>query len=192
MKTLAQKLGIAEHDSPLLQKARSCGLCGVPKLVGLAISRGCRHYQGGLETMSRTPTPPTDFSDEELAICLLSPALPYDQRTIRVGAQMLGSRGNRPRQLALLARAEQAESVVRYVAAAGQRTEPHEPFWCELLAALPSTADSLAIQAGVLPHPSRFRSETGRTAPSDPVTHGGPQVVWLRPSSSVYLTPPFV
>ena len=193
MKILAQMLGIAERDSPLFQKARGLGLQGAHELVGLAISRGCRHYQGGTEPIPQMPVPSTEFSDEELAICLLSPSLPYDQRTVRVGAQMLGSRDNQPSRLALLAHAEQAEVIVRYIATAGRRTEPHEPFWCELLAVLPpASLDSLTIAAGVLPHPSRFRLETGRTAPSDPMTHGGPQVVWLRPSSSVHLAPPFV
>ena len=183
MKTLAQMLGIAGSDSPLLRKARGLGLQGVPELVGLAIARGCRHYQGGTEPIPQMPVPSIEFSDEELAICLLSPSLPYNQRTVRLGAQLLGSRGNQPSRLALLAQAEHAEEIVRYIATAGRHTEPHEPFWGELLAALPpASPNSPAIAAGVLPHPSRFRLETGRTAPSDPVTHGGPRVVWLRPS----------
>ena len=69
------------------------------------------------------------FSNGELAITLLSPCLPYSLRAVRVGAQMLGSRGNRPKQQALLARQERAESVVRHIATDGQQTEPRESFW---------------------------------------------------------------
>ena len=129
------------------------------------------------------PLPHAAFSDEELAIALLSPCLPYSTRAVRVGAQMLGSRHNQPRRLALLACKERAEEVVRHVAAAGQRTEPHESFWSELLAALPRVSPlHAAFAAGVLPHPSRFRIETGLTDPSDRVTQGGPRTLWLRPS----------
>ena len=49
------------------------------------------------------PPPRAAFSDEELAIALLSPCLPYNLRAVRAGAQMLGSRSNQPRRLALLA-----------------------------------------------------------------------------------------
>lgn len=132
------------------------------------------------------PTAPLSrevFSDEELAISLLSPCLPYSPRTLRVGAQMLGSGGNQARRLALLARKERAEIVVRHIAAAGRQTEPHEPFWDELLAALPpATSLRSVFPTGVLPHPSRFRTETGLTDPSNPKTGGGPKTIWLRPT----------
>ena len=183
MMTLARKLGGPVHHSLLLRKAREVGLHGASELIGLAIARGCQHYRGGPEPVPTEPLPQAVFSDEELAVALLSPCLPYDPRAVRVGAQMLGGHGNQPRRLALLARRERAENVVRHVAVAGQLTEPCEPFWEELLAALPPALPSrAALPAGVLPHPSRFRIETGLTNPSDPVSRGGPQTKWLRPS----------
>ncbi len=183
MTTLARKLGTTEHHSLLLRKAGEAGLHGADELIGLAIARGCQHYQGGPERVPVTPLSREAFSDEELAIALLSPCLPYSPRAVRVGAQMLGSNGNQPQRLALLARKERAENVVRYIAAAGRLTEPQESFWPELLAALPPASPlPSGFPAGVLPHPSRFRSETGLTDPSDPATLGGPQVRWLRPS----------
>ncbi|MBE7157838.1 MAG: hypothetical protein INR62_05300 [Rhodospirillales bacterium] len=182
MTTLAKRLSAPAHHSLLLRKASRSGLHGVPALIGLAVARGCLHYQGGSEPVPSAPPSRTAFSDEELAIALLSPCLPYSPRAVRVGAQMLGSRGNQPRRLALLARRERAEAVVRYLAAAGQQSEPHELFWQELLAALPAASLRFSIPPGVLPHPSRFRSEAGRVCPSIHADDAGPAAVWLRPS----------
>lgn len=171
MITLAEKLGMPAHHSLLLRKAREVGLYDAYALIGLAVARGCRHYRGGPEPVPAQPLSHAAFSDEELAIALLSPGLPYNSRALRVGAQMLGSRSNQPQRLALLARKERAETVVRHVAAAGRHTEPHEPFWSELLAALPAALTRRSTcPAGVLPHPSRFRVETGLSDPSDQTT----------------------
>ena len=189
MTTLARKLGTTEHHSLLLRKAKKVGLWHTHELIGLAVARGCRHYGGGSEPLLTAQPSREKFSDEELAIALLSPCLPYSPRALRVGAQMLGSRGNRPSRLALLARRERAETVVRHIAAAGQQTEPDELFWQELLAALPPASPFRSVlPTGVLPHPSRFRSETGLTDPSNSATGGGPQVTWLRPYPS-FATP---
>ena len=185
MITLARKLGTTEHHSLLLRKAREMGLHNAAELIGLAVARGCQHYGGGSEPVPATPPSRETFSDEELAVALLSPCLPYSPRALRVGAQMLGSRGNHPLRLALLARRERAETVVRHIATAGRQTEPEELFWQELLAALPPVSPFRSIlPTGVLPHPSRFRSETGLTTPSSLFTGGDPQVTWLRPSPS--------
>ena len=183
MTTLARKLGTPEHHSLLLRKAKQIGLHGASELIGLAIARGCRHYRGGPEPVPIRPLSRAAFSDEELAIALLSPCLSYNPRAVRVGAQMLGGHGNQPNRLVLLARRERSENVVRHVAAAGRSTEPHEPFWNELLEALrPALPSRYVLPVGVLPHPSRFRAETRHTDPSDPATHGGPRMTWLRPA----------
>ncbi len=183
MITLARRLRTNEHYSLLLRKARGLGLHGVEELIGLAIARGCRHYSGGPEPTPSMAVSDVDFSDEELAIALLSPCLPYNLRAVRIGAQMLGSHGNQPRRLAFLARQERAEAIVCHIAAAGRQTEPHESFWPELLGALaPGSSSDGDVPLGVLPHPSRFRSETGLTDPRDPTTQGGPSRTWLRPS----------
>src|SRR5213075_2678387 len=46
--TLAQKLGMTVHLSPLLHKARRLGL-GQRELEVLVVQRGCRHYSDGSE-----------------------------------------------------------------------------------------------------------------------------------------------
>lgn len=185
MITLAEKLGAPVHYSLLLRKARAAGLHDSSALISLAVARGCQHYQAGPEPPPAKTPSCAAFSDEELAIALLSPSLPYYPRAVRVGAQMLGSRRNRPARLALLARRERAENVVRHVAAAGQQTEPGELFWQELLAALPPASPSRSVlPPGVLPHASRFCIEMGLLNPFNSAPGGKQRVMWLRPRSS--------
>lgn len=170
--TLAEKLGTTTHLSPLLHKARRLGL-GAEELRTLAAQRGCRHYSNGTEP--ETPLASQDeFSDEALAIALLSPALLYDPQNIRCGAAMLGSEANSPERLARMAIRERCSAVVRYVAEAGRRYEPENPFWGRLLEGLPPTP---LPRSGVLPHPTRFIAMTG-------FTRKGPGLVveWQRPS----------
>ena len=173
------------HRSSLLWKARRLGLSTSSEMIALAVARGCNHYQGGPEPEPGKPLSREQFSDEELAIALLSPCLPYDQRALRVGAQMLGSHLNRPGPMAFLAIKERTVAALRHLACLARETDPEEPFWEELLAALPSPSARWPEPiAGSMPHPNRFRSETGRTSPRDRVTHGGPLKVWLRPEGA--------
>ena len=171
METLAAKLGTTTHLSPLLHKARRLGL-GPKELEVLAVQRGCDYYHDG----SPLPPPPVsraDFSDVELAIALLNPALRYDPQTLRLGAAMLGAEGNDPAEIARLSMMERAEAIVRYVATAGNRFEPANPFWAALLALLPSGPPP---KSSVVPHPTRFVAMTGFTR------RGAETVVeWIRP-----------
>ena len=170
--TLAAKLGTTTHLSPLLHKARRLGL-GPRELEILAVQRGCDYYHDG------SPLPPplvarVEFSDVELAIALLNPALRYDPQTLRLGAAMLGADGNDPVEIARRAKLERAESIVRYVASAGKRYEPDNPFWATLLALLPSGPPP---KSSVVPHPTRFVAMTG-------ITRRGVETVveWIRPA----------
>lgn len=169
--TLAEKLGTTSHLPTLLQKARRLGL-GPRELEVLAAQRGCRHYSNGTEPANPLATE-EEFSNEELAIALLSPALRYDPHSIRCGAAMLGAEGNDPDRLARLALLERCEQIVRYVAEAGRRFEPDNSFWVRLIEGLPPTPPPLS---GVLPHPTRFVAMTG-------FTRNGPGLVveWQRP-----------
>jgi hypothetical protein len=171
--TLAAKLGTTTHLSPLLHKARRLGL-GPRELETVAVQRGCRHYSNGSEP-EKPLAEEAQFSNEELAIALLSVALPYDPHSIRCGAAMVGAEGNDPQRLARLAVMERSETPVRYVAEAGAKFEPQNPFWPELLNALPPTAPP---KPGVLPHPTRFVAMTG-------FTRNGPGLVieWQRPQA---------
>jgi hypothetical protein len=156
--TLAAKLGTTTHLSPLLQKARRFGL-GPKDLETLAVQRGCRHYSTGAEPQNWSVSE-NQFSNEELAIALLSPALRYEPHSIRCGAAMLGAVGNDPKRLVRLAILERGVALVRYVAEAGRRFEPANAFWVEILDLLPPTPPP---KPGVLPHPSRFVTMTGFT-----------------------------
>ncbi len=169
--TLATKLGTTTHLSPLLHKARRLGL-GPRELHVLAAQRGCRHYSNGSEPDEPLASE-SDFSNEELAMALLSPALPYDPHSIRCGAAMLGAEGNQPRRLARMAVMERCVAPARHVAEAGRRFEPENPFWEELLQALPRTP---VPPSGVFPHPTRFVAMTGLTRRG-----AGLVVEWQRP-----------
>jgi len=172
--TLAAKLGTTTHLSPLLRKAERLGL-GPRELEVLAVQRGCRHYSDGTEPEQPLASE-SQFSNEELAIALLSTALRYEPHSIRCGAAMLGAARNNPRRLARLAVMERCVTPVRYVAEAGQRFEPENAFWRELLEALPLEPPP---KSGVMPHPTRFVAMTG-------FTRQGPGLVveWQRPFSS--------
>ena len=170
--TLAEKLGMTTHISPLLQKAARLGL-GPGELQTLAVQRGCIHYSTGEEPAQKLATE-DQFSNEELAIALLCVALPYDPRSIRCGAAMLGSESNSPAQLAQLAIQEMSIVPVRHVAEAGRKFEPDNLFWKDLIEALPAAA--VMPVSGVLLHPTRFVTMTG-------FTRKGPGLVveWQRP-----------
>lgn len=171
--TLAAKLGTTTHLSPLLHKARRLGL-DAEGLERLAIQRGCVYYGHG------DPLPPlavrlAQFSNEELAIALLNPALRYHPQTLRLGAAMLSAPENSPEKIARLSELERCQAVVRYIAEAGQRFEPQNSFWTGLLALLPATS---APKSSVVPHPTRFVAMTG-------LTRRGVETVveWIRPTA---------
>src|SRR6266699_5485909 len=156
--TFARKLGTTTHISGLLIKAKRLGLDS-EGLQRLAIQRGCDYYHDG------SPLPPAPvsidhFSNAELAIALLNPALRYDPQTLRLGAAMLSAESNRVEEIARLADMERCEAVVRYIAEAGRKFEPENPFWTSLLELLPVTPPP---KSSVVPHPTRFVAMTGFT-----------------------------
>ena len=169
--TLAERLGTATHLSPLLHKALRLGL-GPKELELLAIQRGCDFYDNG-ETKTVLRVTREQFSDAELAIALLNPALRYDPQTLRLGAAMLGSADNRPDEVARLAKFERCEAIVRYVAECGKKFEPENEYWATLLDLLPKTPKP---KSSVMPHPTRFVALTG-------ITRRGVETVaqWIRP-----------
>lgn len=181
--TLARRLGTTAHLSPLLLKAKRLGLHTPEDLERLAIHRGLRYYDphGDSATsparQSESPAAPNRdrFTDEELALALLSPAAPYSMQRLRMGAAMISAEGNRPETIARLARCERSESIVRYVASCGRQAEPDNPFWNELLARLPV---SPAHPVDRLPHLSRFVAMTGLTRSGK-----GPRMKWIRPDA---------
>jgi hypothetical protein len=156
--TLAHNLGTTTHVSPLLMKARRLGLSGAEDLCTLTVQRGCRHYWQGHEQEREPLLTQAQYSNEELAIALLSIAGRYDPHAIRCGAAMLGAEGNKPETLVRLARWERSEQVVRYIAECGIQFEATNAFWSELLNLLPKTQPP---KEGVMPHPTRFVAMNG-------------------------------
>lgn len=183
--TLARRLGTTPHLSPLLMKARRLGLSAPEDLERLAIRRGLRYYDGLGDSMllreeaSRKElcTPTADlaqFSNEELAVALLSMVLPHSQQRQRMGAAIMGAEGNSPAKIAALARQERSEVIVRHIALCGRKVEPENVFWQELLARLPET---ILPEPDVLPHLTRFVAMTG-------FTRRGRETImqWIRPT----------
>ena len=169
--TLARQLGTATHLSPLLRKARRLGL-DAHALEQLAIQRGCDYYDTG-EPLPSLFVSIEEFSNAELAIALLNPALRYRPQTLRLGAAMLAAPGNDPADLAYLAELERAETIVRYIVECGRKFEPNNPFWTILLRLLPQRPPP---RSSVVPHPTRFVAMTG-------ITRRGVEtlVEWIRP-----------
>jgi hypothetical protein len=169
--TLGEKLGMTTQASALLQKAERFGLCA-DDLENLAVQRGCDYYSS-TKYVPGAQIQISEFSNEELAIALLSPALRYSPQTIRFGAAMLGAEGNKPDCIVRLAKLEGCEAIVRYIAEAGHKYEPENLYWSKLLAMIPHLSLS---RSGVVPHPTRFVTMTG-------ITRRGVDTViqWIRP-----------
>lgn len=157
-------------------KARRLGLPTGEHLEALAVARGVRYYGGG--SLPEAPAvSPEQFSDEELAMALLSIAAPYSPQGLRVGAAMSSGEEIDGQLLTWLARLERSEVVLRYVAECGARFEPENEFWPGILASLPP---AVAVRSGVLPHPTRFVAMTG-------ITRRGLETVieWIRPEPTL-------
>jgi hypothetical protein len=180
--TLARRLGTTPHISPLLMKARRMGLARPEDLENLTVRRGLRYYDAHGDSMVGFPNlnetqavvDITDFSNEELALALLSPAAPYSLQRLRMGAAMLAAAGNRPEYIARLARLERCESVVRYISRCGMEVEPDNPFWVSILDHLPQGTPS---SPDALPHLSRFVAMTGLSRAGK-----GRLMQWIRPT----------
>lgn len=155
--TLAHRLGTTAHVSLLLKKAERLGLRVPEDLWILAVQRGCCHYSQGNEPEGEL-LDQGSFSNEELALSLLTIAGAYDPHSIRCGAAMLGALGNDVMAVARLAKWERSEAVVRYVAECGMRFEPENGYWKELLTILPP---DVPLKSGVMPHPTRFVAMNG-------------------------------
>lgn len=164
-------------QTPLLNKAEQLGLIVPEDLEALAVLRGCRYYdvrneREKLRNQSRLNVSPADYSNAELAVALLSPALPESLLRQRMGAAMLSARDVDPQELAELAESEGCAGLVRYIAECGQDVEPDEDFWELLLAKIRSHPYGDTTQ----PHPTRLFEMTGISR-----GHIGIQKRWLRP-----------
>ena len=172
MPTLFCRLGTTNHVSPLRRRLKAAGLGDATSLMRLAVQRGCRFYQD-IATGDVVDPGNERISNEELAIGLLHGSLEWSPDALRMGAAVLGARGNDPEKLLRLARMERAELVVRELAKVGRSVEPTNRLWTRLLEGLP---DRGRVPAGVLPHPTRFMAMTGLTREGR-----GIRSQWIRP-----------
>jgi len=143
-------------SSVLLEKARQLGLLLPLDLERLAIMRGCEYYNRDLEPRV-PPLVEVPFTNAELAVALISPALHPGARQIRLTAALLGASDVNPPEVSALAMRENCGDVVRHIALSGLRFEPGNSFWQTLLDLLPE----VQISSDRFPHPSRFVEMTG-------------------------------
>lgn len=173
--SLSRLLGTTPHLSPLLRKARRLGYATPNELQQLAVLRGCSHYRLPDGTSEAIEDCGRDrFSNEELAVALVSAGSDGGANHIRVAAQLLGAPGLDATLVARLARMERCVPILRYIAEAGAREDADGAhFWKALLHLLPS---GQTIAEGRMPHPSRFISQPGWSPASRPKRRAS----WLR------------
>jgi len=171
---LARRLGDAVHVSPLLRRICQISGCSEDRvgewLLKCAVRRGASHYERGFS--EDLPPDDPDLSDEELAVALCLGQHPYTPAYIRAAAQLLSSPRTDAPRLARLAVMERVEPVLLHIATIAASFAPEEQPWLYLLRHLPRR---LACPPDVLPHWSRFVSQTGVTSFT-----GGPDIKWLR------------
>src|SRR5258708_20257519 len=97
--------------------------------VALAVQRGCYHYFNQRKAKAISLE---DFSDEELAVLLLSVANKYDPMLIRAAAQLLSAPGTDIKTLIQLCRREKALTPLPWSVEAAAETDPQPPFRTEL------------------------------------------------------------
>jgi hypothetical protein len=168
MVTLAQELGEIAHCSVLLRTARRFGLQTQPDFIRLAVARGCRHYAPAFGAAEGDPGIES-ISNEELVALLLLGSNEFEPIAIRCAAQLAG--GCDVVQLARVAKRERVGCPLAYIAKAGGVYDTsNRGFWKELLDLL---GEQHPVMEGVLPHWSRFVSQTGVTRSC------GESVQWL-------------
>ena len=168
MPTLAQKLGENCHYSILLRKADAAGISSPSDFIRLAVARGCRHYSGIFPEIGVDPGFAV-ISNEELVALLLLGSNEFDGMAVRCAAQ-LASRCD-PRLLSEMAKRERIGRSLSYIATAGaMHDSTRVEFWTALLKLI---GRQTPVADGVLPHWSRFVSQTGVSR------KGGEKVQWL-------------
>ncbi|MGH7979062.1 MAG: hypothetical protein ACREE6_06775 [Limisphaerales bacterium] len=170
---LARRLGETAHVSPLLRKV--CQMSGCPEdrvgewLLKCAVRRGASHYERDFS--GDLPPDNPNLSHEELAVALCLGQHPYNSVFIRAAAQLLSSTHTDARRLARLAVMERVEPILIHIAIIAARYAPEAQPWSYLFHHLPRRR---SFPPDVLPHWSRFISQTGVTS-----IGGGPDIKWL-------------
>jgi hypothetical protein len=171
--TLAQKLGDTPHVSVLLRKV--CGLSGCDEkcvgewLLKCAVSRGAAHYERDFP--ENLPPDHSALTDEEIGVALCLGQHSYRPVYLRAAAQLLSSPRVDPVRLCRFALMERVEPVLLFIAEVAARFTPQAEPWRHLRTHLRRRR---SVPPDVLPHWSRFVSQTGVTA-----FGGGPDIRWL-------------
>jgi hypothetical protein len=168
MATLAEELRETGHVSALLRSARRVDLVSTDDFIRLAVARGCYHYSPGFPPLKIDPGLGA-ISNEELVALLLLGSNEYEPFAIRCAAQLMSSCD--AKILATVARRERVERSIAHIATiALEHDVDGERFWNELLEYL---GPQIRIPDGIMPHWSRFVSQTGVTS------NGRGSVNWL-------------
>lgn len=173
--TTGRLLGRAPHKSYLKRRLAKLGLLTIEDYIALAVARGCSHYdnQRAVRHVSEA-----ELSNEELCAVLLSAANEYEPRAIRVAGQLLSNPKTNLKRLCRLVAMENNLESLQWIQKAGAETEPGNLFWRDLNTTIRKTQRLRGLPVNVLPHPSRFRVETGF------LRHRKEQTIhkqWLRP-----------
>jgi hypothetical protein len=168
MATLAKELGEISHCSALLKRASRLGLDSVSDFVGLAVLRGCSHYAPAFPHFEKE-IGFESISNEELVALLLLGSNEFEPIAVRCAAQLTGRCD--AEKLAHIARRERFERALLYIATAGRDHDAaNEEFWNKLIGLI---GVQRPVTEGILPHWSRFVSQTGVTR------YGEGDVRWL-------------
>jgi len=158
---LAHKLGDVPHVSGLLRRIARLSGAGervTDWLLKVAVARGADHYRRDFD-----PTLPPDLpalSDEEIGVTMCLGQMPDNPWLVRAAAQLLSSPKIDPARLARLAEMERVEPVLLHIAAAAERVDAALEPWATLRRLLHPRR---TVRPDVLPHWSRFVSQTGYT-----------------------------
>jgi hypothetical protein len=158
MPTLAQELRESSHVSALLRSARLLGFSSTNDFIRLAVTRGCFHYSPGFPSFESDPGLAA-VSNEELVSLLLLGSNEFDPFAIRCAAQLISACD--AKLLAFVARRERVERPLAHIATAAlEHDAGNKEYWTKLLACL---GEQPLIPEGIMPHWSRFVSQTGVT-----------------------------
>jgi len=144
------------------------GLSSVDDFIRLAVARGCRHYAPVFPAADNDPGF-VAVSNEELVALLLLGENEYEPIAIRCAAQITGRCD--VEKLVRVAKRERIGRVLSYISRAGRVHDANNKLFWERLEMLLGKQDPVAD--GLLPHWSRFVSQTGVTR------NGGGNVQWL-------------
>ncbi len=141
------------------------------QLLGIAVRRGCRHYQSQLPPNTAAVDDPR-VPHEVLGAALLrgSPDGPTFQ-AIRCGAMVLSDLGNSPPRIAEACEQFEVAHRAAHIARLGLLADEYPEFWRAVLDALPPATGEEQFLPGV----SRLTSETRLPRPG-----GQPVRIWLR------------